>query len=490
MKAHGRQTSSRFIERNREVFDRHHGPISWASDDAAVVRSRRSILDDDLDDLPTDQSILALAADGQRYDQARRQLLKVLEPYSLIGYHCTRLTEGEIASIYDLGMEPPTVCMLQGRIYHLVCERLIDAPTAEILFADNDADKPHLSGRIYFCFFPPRRDSGLEDFFRYWGGEALLRPQRTNPAKSQISELLTRIGVPCIIEAIVPVKSLVDDSNLVDSMARQYFLNRFDTNQRSENFSGFVPTPIPAGSIRQIIRHPSPEFSELTGCDNWRPKLTTNDGDIESTAERRSRRTRSAAILDAHEEMDRSMLDLEEREGLHKAILKCETALIGYFPSKALPFVMRNYRQLAALGILEVNWMPAYTHASHLNDYPLSLVREVFEACDRRILQQHYPISAGDKDFGETRYSLFRGCAGPQHRMGMSWTVSLDKAIWYAAKHAASQNLTNVAVYAAVGDRSEIYCCGDHYDRDYIVLPKEWWKIDVPIDEFKLDRSR
>jgi hypothetical protein len=45
--------------------------------------------------------------------------------------------------------------------------------------------------------------------------------------------------------------------------------------------------------------------------------------------------------------------------------------------------------------------------------------------------------------------------------MGMSWSMSLDKAIWYAAKHAAAEKLSNVAVYAATVDRDGIYCCGE-----------------------------
>jgi hypothetical protein len=74
--------------------------------------------------------------------------------------------------------------------------------------------------------------------------------------------------------------------------------------------------------------------------------------------------------------------------------------------------------------------------------------------------------------------------------MGMSWLTSLDKAIWYAAHHAALHKLTNLAVYVAVVDRAEIYCCGDHYDYDYIVHPKTWWPVPVPLSEFRVDRRR
>jgi len=163
--------------------------------------------------------------------------------------------------------------------------------------------------------------------------------------------------------------------------------------------------------------------------------------------------------------------------------------IYGYIPSKGFGFVLRNYKRLANLGILEQNWMTAYLHSSHFKDVPLSLLQEVFDTCDRAILQKHYPIPDLPRLSGD-RFSLFRGCAGPDHRMGMSWLTSLDQAIWYAAHHVAYYNLTNPAVYAAVVDRAEIYCCGDHYDFDYVVFPKAWWRVDVPLSEFRLNRPR
>jgi hypothetical protein len=53
----------------------------------------------------------------------------------------------------------------------------------------------------------------------------------------------------------------------------------------------------------------------------------------------------------------------------------------------------------------------------------------------------------------------------------MSWTSSLDKAIWYAAQHAMYYDLTDCAVYIATMRVSEIYCCVDHYDHDCIASP-------------------
>jgi hypothetical protein len=189
------------------------------------------------------------------------------------------------------------------------------------------------------------------------------------------------------------------------------------------------------------------------------------------------------------DELDYSKL-LESQVAHVKRAIEIGEPFGGYIPGKAFEFVLANYRHLAKLGTLEINWMPAYLHASHFNAVSLSALQEVFDTCNRHILQNSFPIYVGDHFSRGERFSLFRGCAGPEHRKGMSWTSSLDKAIWYAAHHAAYYDLENVAVYATVVERSEIYCCGDHYDFDYIVHPKVWWKVDVPASEFRLDRPR
>jgi hypothetical protein len=188
--------------------------------------------------------------------------------------------------------------------------------------------------------------------------------------------------------------------------------------------------------------------------------------------------------------LDYSDLDEADIEWVEKAFAARDGENIAsYIPDKKFKFVLRNYKRLAELEILVRNWMTAYLHESHLNDVPLSTLQDVFNTCDKAVLQQYYPIPAIPRLSGE-RFSLFRGCAGPDHRMGMSWLTSIDKAIWYATHHAELYGLNNLAVYVAAVDREEIYCCGGHYDYDYIVCPKAWWRVNVPSEEFRLDRPR
>lgn len=162
----------------------------------------------------------------------------------------------------------------------------------------------------------------------------------------------------------------------------------------------------------------------------------------------------------------------------------------GCIPSESFGFILRNYRVLSALGVLEAAWLDAYVHVSHFDGVGLDVLRAIFDACDRARLLELKPLGDAVALTQNGRITLFRGCAGPVHHRGLSWTPSLDKAIWYAAHHAEYYDLGNVAVYAATLDVPDIYCRLDHYDIDLIACPSEWWRVDVPTNEFRLDRPR
>jgi len=182
-------------------------------------------------------------------------------------------------------------------------------------------------------------------------------------------------------------------------------------------------------------------------------------------------------------------IDAGDARNVRDAIARGEN-FHGYVPSESFGFIVRNYRVLAALGALELAWLDAYVHASHFDGVGLDVLRAIFDACDRARLLALKPLGDAVALAQNGRITLFRGCAGPVHYKGLSWTPSLDKAIWYAARHAEYYDLGKVAVYAVTLDVAEIYCRLDHYDIDLIACPSAWWRVDVPADEFRLDRPR
>jgi hypothetical protein len=187
--------------------------------------------------------------------------------------------------------------------------------------------------------------------------------------------------------------------------------------------------------------------------------------------------------------LDFAGIDVGDARQVCDAIARGEN-FHGYIPSESFGFIVRNYRALAGLGALEPAWLDAYVHASHYDGFGFDVLRAIFDACDRTRLLALKPLGETVALAQNGRITLFRGCAGPVHHKGLSWTSSLDKAIWYAARHAVYSDIGNVAAYAATLDVAEIYCRLDHYDIDLIACPSAWWRVDVPADEFRLDRSR
>jgi hypothetical protein len=89
------------------------------------------------------------------YDLAIYGLKAVLRRYALVGWHCTRLTEDEIARIRSSGMQLPDAAMLRRRVDTVVATGLLPGNLANRLKTEHQADDPSRAGRVWFCFYPP-----------------------------------------------------------------------------------------------------------------------------------------------------------------------------------------------------------------------------------------------------------------------------------------------------------------------------------------------
>jgi hypothetical protein len=160
------------------------------------------------------------------------------------------------------------------------------------------------------------------------------------------------------------------------------------------------------------------------------------------------------------ERLDFAGLTERDTNEVRNAIARGEN-FHGYIPAESLGFIIRNYRILAPMGALEAAWLDAYVHSSHFCEHGLSVVKSIFDACNWERLCMLKPFCQALTFEKEGRFTLFRGCAGQAHSMCMSWTRSLDKAVWYAAHHVEYYDLANPAVYVATMPMAEIYCRAD-----------------------------
>ena len=206
------------------------------------------------------------------YDRAIDGLRRMLTPYVLHGYHCTRLAEAEIEHILSHGMQLPNRAALCERIERLRAAGLIDDQVADRLKVENQAHEANRAGMIWFCFYPPHiaGQHGIERLLRSWGGEALYNSHERDAVTGRV---LGNIGVPCLVEADVPIASFPPHTFPEVHLCRQFLVNRGLRTGESLHHDDRATLPVSAASIRRIIRFPEPDFIALTGCGGWKPPL-------------------------------------------------------------------------------------------------------------------------------------------------------------------------------------------------------------------------
>lgn len=202
------------------------------------------------------------------YEKATKELHKILLPFNIKGYHCTKLTELEIEQIENDGMKLQDLDSLSKRINDLADSNIISFEIAKKLKKENDANDKNRSKMLWFCFFPPKEAGqlGIERFFRSWGGEALYNSHEDNPDTGKI---LKKIGNGCIIEANIPISNLNQNSYLIDKVIRNFLKKRGLDTSESCNLVEYSEKNIPASNIEKVFQFPSPQFIELSGCDTW-----------------------------------------------------------------------------------------------------------------------------------------------------------------------------------------------------------------------------
>lgn len=208
------------------------------------------------------------------YDAAHSHLDELLRAsdYCLRGYHCTRLTEAEIKTILTEGMSLPNLEMLAKRIRTIEMGGLISSKIAQFLLAKNQSDEKNRANMIWFCFFSPHiaGEGGIKRFFRHWGGEALYNSHEDHPVSGYA---IAKIGIPCIVEANVPLSSLAKYRTPVTKIIRRFLIANGWQTMECMDHEGYSVRAIPAQNIMRVIQYPESDFISLTGCDEWREPI-------------------------------------------------------------------------------------------------------------------------------------------------------------------------------------------------------------------------
>ncbi|WP_042059382.1 hypothetical protein [Aeromonas allosaccharophila] len=202
------------------------------------------------------------------YDQYILEFRDLLKQFSLIGYHCTKITPHEIDEIRKHGMKLQNGDSLKERILRLVSEQEIEMAVAQKLIATNQADDRNRANKLWFCFFEPHLAGfhGIHRFFKSWGGEALYNCHEN---LTPTGDTLRRIGIPCVVKAKVTIGSLKATYYPCAALIRAYLQNRGYVIDNSIEHEGYSIQDISATQIEAIYQYPSAEFIQLTKCNEW-----------------------------------------------------------------------------------------------------------------------------------------------------------------------------------------------------------------------------
>jgi hypothetical protein len=132
-----------------------------------------------------------------------------------------------------------------------------------------------------------------------------------------------------------------------------------------------------------------------------------------------------------------------------------------------LSLVAKNVGELTERRLYEPALLHAWvgTRTNHIR-CPMRVIRGLFEAADRERLR-----ASGDPMPGEGPFTVYRGVAGrgPARRVrGISWTASLERAIWFARRY---PNLADPAVYQLdVPQDAVLACVDDRQESEFLLL--------------------
>jgi hypothetical protein len=142
-----------------------------------------------------------------------------------------------------------------------------------------------------------------------------------------------------------------------------------------------------------------------------------------------------------------------------------------------LPFVSVNMFALQAAGIYEAALIDAYNRTrTNLAKWKLETLEIMFRFADRDKLR-----AAGDPLPPGERFTLYRGVAGKgvrRRESGMSWTLDLAVATWFARRY--SSELHDPAVYETTVAASQVYCyINAREEQEFILRARKWRRLDI-----------
>lgn len=198
------------------------------------------------------------------------QLQVLLEPFDIVGYHCTRLLDQEALYIKQHGLTPLSHELVRRRLDAAVQAGHLNQQTASELYDGALLDEA-IGRRLgmtwfVFCRNTLREEHGLYRFFKYWGGEAVY----VRPEHQELGQKLASFGTPSIVVTSVPIAGLQTFCPIAERMLRVFIAHRNLPLDHDHEFEGHVQAPVRGTRILQLLTPRDDEFERLTCYSTWR----------------------------------------------------------------------------------------------------------------------------------------------------------------------------------------------------------------------------
>jgi hypothetical protein len=205
-----------------------------------------------------DESRVAIIA----WEAAVERVAVVISDYDIRGHHATRLHRDEVEAVKRDGMRPLSGASLRERVARRAAAGDLSARVAQIIEAEHLGDQDIRTGMIWFVFDGDLTNHGFLNLLSSWGGEAIYGC--TDDAEAQAT--FSRLGVPCFIEASVPIRALSDRFTLAEKMIN-VVLHRRRIVRRQPDHECYINEALPAERVLKIIEFGTAEFAERAGPD-------------------------------------------------------------------------------------------------------------------------------------------------------------------------------------------------------------------------------
>jgi hypothetical protein len=196
---------------------------------------------------------------------------RIMSGRNIVGFHCSRLHEDDIADLRANGLRPLATDHLFNRIERRFAAGDISLAVARSLQGQHQAADSNRAGMTWFVFTrPPLRDEfGIWRLLRSWGGEALYGLYESDPV---IGPVLRSLGTPSIIKAQVRVEDL-RFKDIGEIMRRGFLIRRDIRVDNNGEMEGYVRTTTGPERIMDIYQLGDPTFECLTHFRKWGRKL-------------------------------------------------------------------------------------------------------------------------------------------------------------------------------------------------------------------------